>query len=281
MAARQGLTPLGAFNYASLSALLVYWRVPASVVRPLLKGTGLQPAIFGGQALVNLNFERYGGVGSNYFTPVVETEFNVVSYAARYARQVPPLTLAQYLNGDDSTKLYGNFRAHVACTDPTAVKFGSQKYGEIKFVCTYDYAVPDVNDPTVLGWSLRCFDRRPAPKSGLPYIFDLKASFQSSPGQIVNISPLPAYANLRKGKKTLMVVSSRNVYGPFHMWVPSPPATGFPASTVALTIGDSRHPMRNQMAKVFAKNPPAVAIQLFESQPAATSGHTILTEPVR
>lgn len=52
----QSTKPLGHFNCDSLQSLMVFFSVPPSVVRPLLKGTGLEPGIFDGTAPVNLNF---------------------------------------------------------------------------------------------------------------------------------------------------------------------------------------------------------------------------------
>jgi hypothetical protein len=35
------------------------------------------------------------------------------------------------------------------------------------------------------------------------------------------------------------------------------------------------------MQGVFKHNPPAVGVLLFESQPAASSGHTLLSTPIK
>ena len=82
-------TSLGNFNYGSLQSMMVFFSVPASVVRPLLAGTGLEPGIFDGKALVNLNFERYAGFGSNYSSFVDEVEFNAVVFPKDKAGQEP------------------------------------------------------------------------------------------------------------------------------------------------------------------------------------------------
>lgn len=152
----QQTTPLGNFNYGSLQSLMVFFSVPASVVRPLLKGTGLEPGIFDGKALVNLNFERYAGFGSGYSSYVDEVEFNVVAFPRFRAGTEPALSVAQYLAGGDQSKTYGNYRINVPCDNPPAVQAGSQKYGEVKFVASFTFAVPDVNDPSVTSWWIRC-----------------------------------------------------------------------------------------------------------------------------
>lgn len=286
-ASPQQTTPLGNFNYGSLQSLMTFFSVPASVVKPLLKGTGLEPGIFDGKALVNLNFERYSGFGSNYSSYVDEVEFNVVVFPKFRAGTEPALTVQQYITGDDQSKTYGNFRVNVPCDNAPAVQAGSQKYGEIKFVASFDFAVPDVNDPKVTTWWIRCFATPKAPKSQLPYIFDLKVNptVTGAPATgIAAFSPVPAYANLKvKGKKH-MVTSARVVFGVFKSWLPTPgsnPITPLPAGMVQLVVGDAKHLMTRQMKSVFTSAAQPVGVLLYESQPAAASGHTLLNATLR
>jgi hypothetical protein len=264
-------TFLGTFNYASLSSLMIFWRASPAAVAPLVAGTGLEPALFDGQALVNLNFERYAGVGPNYFSSVIETEFSVIVQPVQSPLIVPTLTLDQYLSGADMTKAFGNFRVNVPCADATAVQAGSQQYGEIKFLTGFNYQVPNVNASTILDWWIRCRDPK-TPTVDDPYIFDLHANFQGTRPQVSNFSPVSAYANLKKADGPHIVVSQRNVFGPFQRWTPG-------ADDVQLQIGTSDHPMVAQMKSVFTGAPP-VAILLFESSPAATSSHALVTTPV-
>lgn len=282
MAHAQQTTSLGNFNYGSLQSMMVFFSVPASVVRPLLAGTGLEPGIFDGKALVNLNFERYAGFGSTYSSFVDEVEFNCVVFPKYKAGQEPALTVAEYLAGEDQSKTYGNYRINVPCDSAVAVQAGSQKYGEVKFVASFSFAVPDVNDPQVSSWWIRCYATPAAPKTQLPYIFDLKVNTNTPgmPAQSISaFSPVPAYANLTIKKKKHMVTSARVIFGVFKSWFaqePAPPIAPLPAGAVTLTVGTAKHVMQKQMAAVFKGNPPAVGVLLFESQPAAASGHTLL-----
>lgn len=274
---------LGNFNYGSLQSLMVFFSVPVERVLPLLKGTGLEPGIFDGQALVNLNFERYAGFGSTYSSYVDEVEFNVVVFPTFRAGTEPQLTVQQYLNGEDQSKTYGNYRINVPCDSPVAVQAGSQKYGEVKFVASFNFAVPDVNDPSVQTWWIRCYATPSAPKSQLPFIFDLQVNTTvpgaPTPG-ISPFSPVPAYANLVvKGQKR-MVTSARVIFGVFRSWIPAPGTSPNPA-LVRLTVGAAKHVMQRQMAAVFKDNPSTVGLLLFESQPAAASSHTLLQPPVQ
>jgi len=196
MAHAQQTTSLGNFNYGSLQSMMVFFSVPASVVRPLLAGTGLEPGIFDGKALVNLNFERYAGFGSTYSSFVDEVEFNCVVFPKYKAGQEPALTVAEYLAGEDQSKTYGNYRINVPCDSAVAVQAGSQKYGEVKFVASFSFAVPDVNDPQVSSWWIRCYATPAAPKTQLPYIFDLKVN-TNTPG-------MPAQVTIETGKRTIL-----------------------------------------------------------------------------
>jgi hypothetical protein len=286
----QVTTPLGNFNYGSLQSMMVFFSVPVSVVKPLLAGTGLEPGIFDGQALVNLNFERYAGFGSTYSSVVDEVEFNAVVFPKYKAGQEPSLTVAQYLSGDDQSKTYGNYRINVPCDNLPAVQAGSSKYGEVKFLASFSFAVPDVNDANpssnVTTWWIRCYATPTAPKTQLPYIFDLKVN-TSAPGVpppfTLPFSPVPAYANLTVKKKKQMVTSARVIFGVFKSWFiqeTKPPITPLPPGTVTLVIGKAKHVMQKQMTGVFMGNPQAVGVLLFESQPAAASGHTLLSTPI-
>ena len=287
MAAKpQQTTPLGIFNYGSLQSLMVFFSVPTNVVRPLLAGTGLEPGIFDGQALVNLNFERYSSFGSTYSSVVDEVEFNAVVFPKSKAGQEPSLTVAQYLSGFDQSKTYGNYRINVPCDSEVAVQAGSQKYGEVKFVASFNFAVPDVNDPGVSTWWVRCYTTPNPPKTQLPYIFDLKVNTNAAnvPAPLVSsFSPVPAYANLTVNKRKQMVTSARVIFGVFKSWFnqeTKPPLAPLPAAAVTLTVGTAKHLMTRQMAGVFKGNPAAVGVLLFESQPAAASGHTLLAAKV-
>jgi hypothetical protein len=236
---------------------------------------------------VNLNFERYAGFGATYSSVVDEVEFNAVVFPKYKAGQEPALTVAQYLSGFDQSKTYGNYRINVPCDSAVAVQAGSQKYGEVKFVASFDFNVPDVNDASatsnVTAWWIRCYATPKAPKSQLPYIFDLKVNTNTPgvPAPLVSaFSPVPAYANLAVNKKKHIVTSSRVIFGVFKSWFnaeTAPPINPLPSGTVQLVIGAAKHVMTKQMGAVFKGNPPAVGVLVFESQPAANSGHTLLS----
>ena len=97
-------------------------------------------------------------------------------------------------------------------------------------------------------------------------------------------SPVPAYANLVVKKKKHMVTSARVIFGVFRSWfntAPTTPIAPLPAGAVQLVVGTAKHVMQKQMTAVFQGNPAAVGVLLYESQPAAASGHTQLDATIK
>jgi hypothetical protein len=277
-AAQELLDPSTAsiFTYASLNCALFFYKVPVESVMPMLEGTGLLPGVFDGGALVNLNFERYGGVANNYFEATNEVEFNIVSYRVEDRAAVPALSVDAFLSGFDQTKLYGNFRAHVACSDSTAVFFGTIS-GEIKMLTNLVYNVPSINSPSVTDWWLRVLDPNAPAGAKAPYVFDLHACFQNTRGVLTPFSPLRDYAYITKPDASgqpqrHIVLSLRNIYGNFQRWTPGP-------DTVQLNFGTSTCAMAQAMKSVFPGAEP-VGILVFDSPPAASSTHLTYTVPV-
>jgi hypothetical protein len=266
------------FTYASLNCVLFFYKVPLEVVEPMLAGTGLLPGVFDGGALVNLNFERYAGVANNYFEPTSEVEFNIVSYRVEDAAAVPALSVDGYLSGFDQTKLYGNYRARVACSDPTAVLFGTIS-GEIKMLAQLVYNVPSINSPQVTDWWIRVSDPADAASPTPKFVFDLHACFQNTRPQVIPFSPLRDYAYVTNTdpasgeSQRYIVLSLRNVFGQFLRWTPGP-------NSVQLTIGTSPCAMAEDLRTAFAHAEP-VGILVFDSPPAAASTHLTYTTPIK
>jgi hypothetical protein len=276
---QQLLNPASAsiFTYGSLNCVLFFFKAPVELVQPMLANSGLLPGIFDGQALINLNFERYAGIANNYFEATTETEFNIVAYPTQQRANVPALTVDQFLSGFDETKHYGNFRAHVACSDPTAVLFGAAS-GELKILTPLTYNVPSLNSPQVADWWIRAMDPTAAPGASAPYVFDLHARFQDTRPTVSSFSPLRDYAYVTQTNPATgqparyLVLSFRNVYGQFQRWTPGPDA-------LQLKIGTSTTAMAHDMRRVFAHAEP-VGILVFDSPPAASSTHLTYTSPI-
>ena len=278
------IEPRGAFYYSSLQTMLVYWQVEPAVAATLLP-KGLEPAIFDGLSLVNLNFERYATVGGSFDGIVNEVEINVVAYPTRMADATYRLTTLQFFQGDDQAKLYGNYRVIVPCDSQDAIS-GGEKYGENKYAATFSdpstgggtYKVPGINSPGITSWTIPCW----SPQSDL--LFTL--SVPSLPGAptVQPLSPVPDWATLAGSDgTTFLIQSARNILGTFDTWlnvVDGAPAP-FPSGTATVTIGSvPGNPVVEALTTMFAGDPQVIAICEYDSPPAAVSTHTQLMEPI-
>src|SRR5438309_11944214 len=79
------------FYYASVNSIWMYYKVAPKKVSPYLKGIALEPAIFEGQALVLLNFQRYTGFISSLMSVVNEAQFNIIAYPSALHAQAPAI----------------------------------------------------------------------------------------------------------------------------------------------------------------------------------------------
>lgn len=246
------------FWYASLTTYWVYWQVPTQVLQPYV-GDHYIAADIGGSGLVVVNPQLYTSLFNNGQELTTETEFNIV-VAPRSAGDRAPhgMALADYLAGNDQTKLLGNLRMHVACDDKVAVDAGRAVFGEPKFVTTFSYDVPTINAADQHTWSWRCND----PHQSSQFIFDLQVAELTGRATAVNTSPITGYTYL-DGRP----VGSR--------WNPLGPAEQYDVSSpgdVVISFGGSSHPMRLDMQEIIGTRP-AVAMQVFASPPVcAESG---------
>ena len=137
------------FYYASLQTHWVYIPVDEALANKALAGTGCTAYRFADHGTVAvINFQRYTNTGNSYLGQTVEVEFNILAYPdSAKGRVTDALTLAQFAYGEDLSKAIGHFRLHVPATSPIAVAAGRNLFGEPKFVCFFDTAVPSPNNP--------------------------------------------------------------------------------------------------------------------------------------
>lgn len=116
---------------------VVYWQVPTQVLQPYVADAYVAADI-GGSGLVVVNPQLYTSIFNNGQELTTETEFNIVVAPKSAGSRAPHgLALADYLAGNDHTKLLGNLRMHVACDDKVAVQAGRAVFGEPKFVTSF------------------------------------------------------------------------------------------------------------------------------------------------
>ncbi len=262
------------FFYGTLSLIWTYYWVDEALVAPYLKDTRLKCARFSdpaakGKALISLNFQNYGALLSMAVSSTNEIEFNIHAYPEQNEKVVPVLSLADYLQGQEQTKLIGEFRLHVPADNAIAVQAGVTVFGERKFLTTFNYNVPSPNSPTVRTFTYTVFDPE---NSALP-IYTLTADLSSMVGTPGNASPLTLYSmlpggpNRPPGGKDMDLIGSRwNMFGLYEEFLNIKPAD---QKKFTLTVGKSAHPMAVDARKLLGKNPKVAAARIFHSPPAA------------
>lgn len=252
------------FYYASVNAIWMYYKVNRKKVAPYLKDIALEPAIFDGDALVLLHFQRYTAFISSLLSAVNEVQLNIIAYPSALAAQAPAISLADFLAGGEQTKTLGAYRLFVPADNPFAVKAGNELFYEPTFLTTFTYNVPDVNDPAN-SWVVSCND----PANASETIFALNVD-ANPPGVATSaMSPIMQYTRDPKGR---VFAYSWNLFGGFK--------SALLNSGPQLALGGSAHPMRAAMQDLLA-GVPAVGMQTFESAPVATSTRGYLVQPER
>jgi hypothetical protein len=244
------------FYYASANAIWVYYKVSAEKVAPYLDDIALDPALFDGQAVVLLHFQRYTGFLNFGLSMVNEVQLNIIAYPTALAAQAPAISFADYLAGGETTKTLGVYRLYVPADNPFAVQAGKELFNEPTFETTFTYTIPDVNDPSVKSWTVTCNDPDPATKAT---IFTLTID-ANPPGLALSaMSPIMQYTRDPQGR---VFAYEWNVFGVMQ-------SAQLDCGPV-LSFGESTHPMRSTMQGLL-DGVPAIGMQTFETPPVGTS----------
>jgi hypothetical protein len=252
------------FYYASVNAIWMYYKVSPKKVAPYLKDIALKPALFDGQALVLLHFQRYTGFISSLVSVVNEIQFNIIAYPSALDAQAPAISFADFLAGGEQTKTLGAYRLYVPADNPFAVKAGNELFNEPTFLTTFTYTVPDINDPAQKSWVVSCNDPDATTKQT---IFTLNVD-ANPPGLTLSaMSPIMQYTRDPKGR---LFAYEWNVFGGF--------ASALLDTGPKLVFGQSSHPMRAAMQGLL-DGVPALGMQTLETPPVATSTRGYLVQP--
>jgi hypothetical protein len=251
------------FYYASVNAIWMYYKVSPESVEPYLQDIALKPALFDGQALVLLHFQRYTGFISGLVSVVNEVQLNIVAYPTVLDAQTPAISFADLLAGGETTKTIGAYRLYVPVDNSFAAKAGNELFNEPTFVTTFTYTVPDINDPSQKSWDVTCND----PTDPKQFIFTLNVD-ANPPGLALSaMSPIMQYTRDPQGR---VFAYTWNVFGAFE--------SAQLECGPTLVFGTSSHPMRAAMQGLL-DGVPAVGMQTFETPPVATSTRGYLIQP--
>jgi hypothetical protein len=244
------------FYYASVNAIWVYYKVGPEKVKPYLQDIALEPALFDGQALVLLHFQRYTGFLSSGLSVVNEVQLNIIAYPKVRDAQAPAISFADFLAGGEQTKTLGAFRLYVPADNPFAVEAGNELFYEPTFLTTFAYTVPNINDASQKKWTLTCNDPDAKKKQT---IFTLDIDANPTGLALSAMSPIMQYTRDPQGR---VFAYSWNVFGVFE--------SALLKRGPKLALGKSSHPMRTVMEELL-KGVPAVGMQTFETPPVGTS----------
>jgi len=107
------------FYYASVNAIWMYYKVSPEKVAPYLQDIALEPALFDGQALVLLNFQRYTGFISSLLSAVntnsADLALSAMSPIMQYTRDPKGRVFAYEWN------VFGVFESALLDCGPTLV----------------------------------------------------------------------------------------------------------------------------------------------------------------
>ena len=250
------------FYYDAIRSMWAYFPADKTSLARLLKPYGFKPALFEGQAYVNLNIQNFAGLGNNMVQATNTMEFNVIAYPiAAEKRTAKKLTFDEYLAGGDQTKTIGNYRINVMCDNAFAVAVGIRIYGEPKIQGSYDYNVPSLSVPGTDTWSYICRDA-PAdqkPKDMLSLKFDLR-KWPSKPSNITELMEMGFY-----NKRPIAL------RWPIHGLVTTYEAKG---RAVKVKLGPSKAELRDNVARIIGDTP-ATRIQVYQSSPVVSTNQAI------
>lgn len=252
------------FYYGSVNAIWIYYKVNPSKVTLFLQDIALEPALFDGDALVLLHFQRYTGFTSKVTSVVNEIQFNVIAYPRALAKQAPSISFANFLVGGEQTKTLGAYRLYVPVDNPFAATAGKELFNEPTFVTTFSYTVPDINDPSQKRWLVTIND----PDNAKETILTLDMDAHPPGLSLSAMSPIMQYTRDRQGR---VFAYTWNVFGAF--------ASAVLDSGPTLAVGQSSHPMQ-AATKELLEGVPAAGMQVFETPHVATStrGYVIQQE---
>jgi len=248
------------FYYAAIQTVWIYWQVDLPILEPYLTPLGMTPASFDGVGAVGINFfnaaalygqGQPGNIGVGGFN---ETELTILAFPSNQAANVPRMTLRDFVTQGDQTKRIGAYRVWVACDSAVAVAAGRQLFFENKFLTSYTYNVPSLNNPGQALFTWTCHDPVDAAQS----IYTAQVSLSGLNSVPGNMSEWIDLSYVKSAKR--VAGSRRNYLGMSDTYFI--PAANHNA--VSVSMGQSTHRMRTDMQTLIGTRAAAV-VQIFQS----------------
>ncbi|WP_174501550.1 hypothetical protein [Streptacidiphilus melanogenes] len=224
------------FFYGALHNVGIDYLVPPERVNGHLAGTGLSAALLDGKACVSFNYQLY--FAQFDFGPSVtqEIELNIIAFPTASSTLLPDLTYRQFAQGEDQTKLRGNWRIQVACDAPIAIRAGKELFNEPKFPAWFKTTMPSPNADPGAVWQVECLDASLTPdgndiiKHDKP-LFSFRADLAGLLPAPVSIAPFTEYGTDPKHRT---LAAPLNVYQNYQHFA----LDGQGSKRVSLTVQD-------------------------------------------
>ncbi|WP_174501731.1 hypothetical protein [Streptacidiphilus neutrinimicus] len=250
------------FFYGALHNIGIDYLVPPERVNGHLAGTGLSPALLDGKACVSFNYQLY--FAQFDFGPSVtqEIELNIIAFPTASSNLVPELTYRQFAQGEDQTKLRGNWRIQVACDAPIAIRAGKELFNEPKFPAWFKTTMPSPNaDPSAV-WQVECLDASLTPDGNDiirhdTSLFSFKADLSGLLPAPVSMAPFTEYGT-DANRRTL--AAPLNVYQNYQHFA----FDGQGGKRVSLTVDDAESGVGADL-KALLKDAHAVGAWSYQS----------------
>ena len=262
------------FHYGALHNIGIDYLVPLNRVNGHLAGTGLSPAVMDGKACVSFNYQLY--FAQFDFGPSVtqEIELNIIAFPTASSSLLPDLTYAQFAQGEDQTKLRGNWRVQVACDAPIAIRAGKMLFNEPKFPAWFKTTMPSPNANPGAVWKVECLDAELTPdgndiiKRDKP-LFSFEANLSGLLPAPVSIAPFTEYGTDPK-QRTL--AAPLNDYQPYEHYA----LDGQGRERVRLTVEDAESPVGADLA-ALTEGMQAVGVWSYQSPTVAAQNRPYYT----
>lgn len=249
-----------AFYYAAIQSIWIYWQVELPLLESYLGPLGMNPADFDGSGAVGINFFNaaamygQGQPGNQGVSGFNETELNILAFPSNQAPNVPHMSLHDFVTLGDQTKRIGAYRVWVACDSAVAVAAGQQLFFENKFLTSYTYNVPSLNNPGQSLYTWICHDADDATQN----IYSAQVSLSGLNAVPGNMSEWIDLSYVESAKR--VAGSRRNYFGMYDTYF-IPQANH---NAVAVASGNSSHPMTGDVKKLIGTRP-AFAVQVFKT----------------
>lgn len=162
---------------------------------------GLSPAIMRDgsrdRACLSFNYQMYFAQFSNGCGVTQEIELNVVTFPSAEAKRTPKPKYQEYAAGQETARLLGFSRIHVACDSQVAIDAGVNLFNEPKFKARFAVGKMPVPNGEEITWDIGCLEDGAARQQGELY-FRFTADLTELTPRPRSISPFTEYGSVHK-----------------------------------------------------------------------------------